>query len=501
MTMKIYALIILGILISTISYAQVTIGSSNKPKRGALLDLNENNNKGVNSTRGLLMPRVALEKEKELTPCILGITSTNEKLNHTGLILFNTSTIQEEGLCPGLYLWTGIQWRKVHGKCDLLEIKNLRSSYVTDGLEWSFDIESNGKWTTEIDNSQGVIQGAISSTKGDGYATIKFTTAIISTANTSTPEYLTSTITFVSESGTLKKVATIRGEKMYINALSEITVDPDGYIKSSSTPTTQVTYTSNSSRTLSTSHNLASSFATFNNDVLDVSINNDNLQRSGTITVSNSVMNKDIRVVQDALTFQSSSSISFAASGGTRSLGVSTSSTRRAMSTSINQSWLSVPSSYARSPQVTATVNTGAARAGQATTSLYGQVTGKVSVQDKFLNIAISQEKGTPPAPLNLMFWRHWGFGNNYSERNASGFFSPTEQIRSNVFLIQGTVGGEPIRAEYKSHWPTNPAIIMMIGMKEQDGYEYPMFDINGNCEINYEDQFGNKYQVRVYPQ
>ncbi len=99
------------------------------------------------------------------------------------------------------------------------------------------------------------------------------------------------------------------------------------------------------------------------------------------------------------------------------------------------------------------------------------------------------------------MFWRHWGFGNNYSERNASGFFSPTEQIRSNVFLIQGTVGGEPIRAEYKSHWPTNPAIIMMIGMKEQDGYEYPMFDINGNCEINYEDQFGNKYQVRVYPQ
>lgn len=48
--------------------AQITIGSSIKPKPGALLDLKQDENQGKNSSKGLLLPRVSLTSINQLYP-------------------------------------------------------------------------------------------------------------------------------------------------------------------------------------------------------------------------------------------------------------------------------------------------------------------------------------------------------------------------------------------------------------------------------------------------
>lgn len=96
--------------------AQSTIGSQKEPNKGALLDLKENENVDANASKGLLLPRVNLEDVNELYPMFEeGSTdyTDTEKDKHTGLIVYNLTDREEDGLTPGIFVWEGRKWIKV----------------------------------------------------------------------------------------------------------------------------------------------------------------------------------------------------------------------------------------------------------------------------------------------------------------------------------------------------------------------------------------------------
>lgn len=99
----------------TLGYSQVTIGSSGAPEAGALLQLKENDNTGVNSTKGLNLPRVALKTKLNDLNITLGIDDVLDAKEHTGLIVYST-TICLDGVygANGVYVWDGSQWNKVN---------------------------------------------------------------------------------------------------------------------------------------------------------------------------------------------------------------------------------------------------------------------------------------------------------------------------------------------------------------------------------------------------
>lgn len=90
--------------------AQVTIGSNIPPKTGALLDLKESETSGsnlVNSTKGLLLPRVSLVSRQSMAPLIASATE-EEKRQSAGMIVYNL--LQTPDLFPGLNIWDGTKW-------------------------------------------------------------------------------------------------------------------------------------------------------------------------------------------------------------------------------------------------------------------------------------------------------------------------------------------------------------------------------------------------------
>lgn len=113
-------------LVSSID-AQVTIGSLEKPVTGSLLQLKnlDTDSKGVNSNKGLGLPRVMLSKKDALFPMFLidpadpasGGESdylqdkNNIDKKHTGLLVYNTIANYEEDLCLGLNYWNGSSWQ------------------------------------------------------------------------------------------------------------------------------------------------------------------------------------------------------------------------------------------------------------------------------------------------------------------------------------------------------------------------------------------------------
>lgn len=106
--------------------AQVTIGSNIDPKAGALLDLKEKEDvNNINSTKGLILPRVNLTDISNLYPMFESSTtpgSPNENYDnqtkkneqdalHAGLIVYNLNSCQ--GFSPGAYVWAGDKWKLV----------------------------------------------------------------------------------------------------------------------------------------------------------------------------------------------------------------------------------------------------------------------------------------------------------------------------------------------------------------------------------------------------
>jgi len=110
-----------------LSNAQVTIGSAEVPKAGALLQLKELTgitDDGANAHRGLALPRVTLSDRNNLFPMFLNdpndpesgpnaaYAANKEMLDrtHVGLIVFNIVEDKYEDLCPGLNIWNGEEW-------------------------------------------------------------------------------------------------------------------------------------------------------------------------------------------------------------------------------------------------------------------------------------------------------------------------------------------------------------------------------------------------------
>lgn len=113
--------------------AQVTIGLGEEPMPGALLQLKEIANApvgGMNSTKGLMLPRVNLVGVSE--PKIGDATDfTSEENIHTGLWVYNLTDNTIVGLpnyepdlakqlCPGPYVWDGENWIRLLGPCNVL---------------------------------------------------------------------------------------------------------------------------------------------------------------------------------------------------------------------------------------------------------------------------------------------------------------------------------------------------------------------------------------------
>lgn len=90
--------------------SQTTIGSANSPNKGAILDLKGNQSSGgaVNSTKGLILPRVFLMSKDSLNEIIPDNTERPDRENHTALTVYNTNTCFSKG--EGIYVWSGKEW-------------------------------------------------------------------------------------------------------------------------------------------------------------------------------------------------------------------------------------------------------------------------------------------------------------------------------------------------------------------------------------------------------
>lgn len=136
-----FSLIVFFLLLTTCLFAQVTIGSGIEPNKGHLLELKQNNNLEENSEAGLLLPRVNLEKRNELYPMFSSgdpLYTDEEKIKHTGLIVFNLTTDTAEDLCPGPYMWDGSTWKRLWEWCYSFE-------FLCDSIGANNYIEHEGK--------------------------------------------------------------------------------------------------------------------------------------------------------------------------------------------------------------------------------------------------------------------------------------------------------------------------------------------------------------------
>ena len=105
-----------------IGHSQILIGKLEKPVVGALLELdNSTTITGTNSTKGMLMPRVALTSKTDLFPMFTkhatvtgeyseGTKATEDK-KHSGLVVYNTT--DNADFSPSLYVWLGTEWLKL----------------------------------------------------------------------------------------------------------------------------------------------------------------------------------------------------------------------------------------------------------------------------------------------------------------------------------------------------------------------------------------------------
>lgn len=99
--------------------AQVTVGFNSPPRSGSLLDLKQNDNQDTNSSKGLLLPRVALEDVVKMGPCIQSdLAQEADKQSHIGLTVFNVTDSISVGLCPGVYVWMGDTWLRLPEACE-----------------------------------------------------------------------------------------------------------------------------------------------------------------------------------------------------------------------------------------------------------------------------------------------------------------------------------------------------------------------------------------------
>lgn len=152
------SLLILFIFIASALQAQVTVGMSEAPASGALLQLktlaDNVSSGGANASKGLGLPRMVLTKQFDLTD-VLPTVSANDREDHAGLVVYQLGyQNNEDGIfCPGVYVWNGAQWNPLF---DLNKYDKTRFDPVTETL---YDSEGNdyrtadfgdaGRWMTQ----------------------------------------------------------------------------------------------------------------------------------------------------------------------------------------------------------------------------------------------------------------------------------------------------------------------------------------------------------------
>jgi uncharacterized protein (TIGR02145 family) len=152
--------------------AQVTIGETEAPVNGALLQLKNManiNGAEINADKGLALPRVNLISKTALYPMFTTTTdtlNTIHKKNHTGLMVYNTNrclTKNEGKDGRGIWIWDGTMWNNtsvldeassLFVSTDLLDLpsgSDARGAVVPVDIElvWS-PVEKQVSYTTPI---------------------------------------------------------------------------------------------------------------------------------------------------------------------------------------------------------------------------------------------------------------------------------------------------------------------------------------------------------------
>lgn len=108
-TLYLLFVIIFALRVGPVS-AQVTIGSGIEPLKGALLDLKESESTNdVTSTKGMVLPRVAIRDLTKLSPAVSAGPEEDPK-TYAGLTVYNTK--DSIPLSKGIYVWDGEKWGK-----------------------------------------------------------------------------------------------------------------------------------------------------------------------------------------------------------------------------------------------------------------------------------------------------------------------------------------------------------------------------------------------------
>lgn len=135
------AIMILALFITSSLQAQVTIGSTEAPIQGALLDLKESGT----TTKGLGLPRVKLTAMNDITNGdITGVTATNAD-DHIGLLIYHIGEQACESIPSGIYVWDGEQWQAIGQTIDGYMFTDSR-----DGESyWAGSFGAAGDWMLE----------------------------------------------------------------------------------------------------------------------------------------------------------------------------------------------------------------------------------------------------------------------------------------------------------------------------------------------------------------
>lgn len=352
--------------------AQVTIGSYTQPSKGSLLELTEDIGTERLSHRGLGMPRVALSKLNSLEPCTTD--SDDAKELHIGLFLYNISTRPTESLCPGLYVWDGTMWGRLHGSCEGFVIKENEQSCVRDGQQYSFKFGSFNNWTAEVVDNSGVFSSVDSPLSGNSVNNFDFKF----TMNVNEVSDATAQIIFTSDIGH-KETVTINAQKLTFRI-------PDNLVASVDGGTYDFTYDSNSSRpiTISGIPTWASLDGTTN--ALTVEANNTNANRNATVTFTNGTVSKNVTISQQAITLGVNlNQFGFFQAGGTIPTPlIVTTNSLQPITVNSSESWVTVGKQGTNQFALTANAN-GLARRTSALT---------VSVGGKSVNVSVFQLAG-----------------------------------------------------------------------------------------------------------
>jgi hypothetical protein len=106
--------VIFCLLLTGYSRAQVTIGANIDPNEGSLLDL-KTSDESVNSTKGMMLPRVQLTDFNKLYPMLNDDYDPAENAKHVGLTVYPIDVHGCNAWLPGgIYVWDGAKWEGLY---------------------------------------------------------------------------------------------------------------------------------------------------------------------------------------------------------------------------------------------------------------------------------------------------------------------------------------------------------------------------------------------------